>query len=50
MNDERIPLGLFNQQVGGVSVLDLGGRHRQPGQRARGLQNGSTFGIGRIAC
>jgi general secretion pathway protein D len=48
-DDERIPLGLFNQQVGGVSVLDLAGAIDNPANTPSGIQNGSTFGIGRIA-
>jgi general secretion pathway protein D len=48
-DDERIPLGLFNQQVGGVSVLDLAGAIDNPENTPAGIQTGSTFGIGRIA-
>jgi general secretion pathway protein D len=48
-DDERIPLGLFNQQVGGVSVLDLAAGVDNPENAPAGIQTGSTFGIGRIA-
>ena len=48
-DDTRIPLGLFNQQVGGVSVLDLAAGIDNPANAPEGIQSGSTFGIGRIA-
>jgi general secretion pathway protein D len=48
-NDTRIPLGLFNQSVGAVSLLDLANGIDNPANAPEGIQNGSTFGIGRIA-
>lgn len=48
-DDERIPLGLFNNRVGGVSVLDLASAVDNPSTAPEGILNGSTFGIGRIA-
>jgi general secretion pathway protein D len=48
-DDERIPLGLFNQSVGGVSVLDLAAGIDNPENAPAGILSGSTFGIGRIA-
>ncbi|HEX6637734.1 MAG TPA: hypothetical protein VF033_08775, partial [Steroidobacteraceae bacterium] len=48
-DDTRIPLGLFNQQVGGVSVLDLAAGIDDPANAPPGITTGSTFGIGRIA-
>jgi general secretion pathway protein D len=48
-DDERIPLGLFNQRVDGVSVLDLASAVDDPSTTPDGLMRGTTFGIGRIA-
>jgi general secretion pathway protein D len=48
-NDTRIPLGLFNQSVGGVNLLQLAGAIDNPTTAPAGLGTGSTFGIGRIA-
>jgi general secretion pathway protein D len=50
-DDTRIPLGLFNQRVGGVSVVDLAAAVDNPTDAAESIaaSTGSTFGIGRIA-
>jgi len=51
-DDTRIPIGLFNQQVGGVGVLDLAQAIDNPESEAGAAlagASGSTFGIGRIA-
>jgi general secretion pathway protein D len=50
-NDTRIPLGLFNNRVGGVSLVDLASAVDNPSGSASTVAatSGSTFGIGRIA-
>lgn len=50
-NDTRIPLGLFNNRVGGVSLVDLASAVDNPTDSASTVAatSGSTFGIGRIA-
>jgi general secretion pathway protein D len=51
-DDERIPLGVFNQSVGGVNILDLAQAVDNPesqGGARVAASSGSTFGIGRIA-
>jgi general secretion pathway protein D len=50
-DDQRIPLGLFNNRVGGVSIVDLAAAVDNPTDSAASVAatTGSTFGIGRIA-
>jgi general secretion pathway protein D len=51
-DDTRIPIGIFNQSVGGVNVLNLAAAVDDPNSEAGAAvagASGSTFGIGRIA-
>ena len=48
-NDTRIPIGSFQSAVGGVNLATLAAGIDNPANAPAGLQNGSTFGIGRIA-
>jgi general secretion pathway protein D len=51
-DDTRIPVGTFQNQVGGVNLTQLGLAIDNPSNAATiapGLASGTTFGIGRIA-
>jgi general secretion pathway protein D len=46
---KRIPLGLFNQSVGGVGLIDLANAYDDPSNAVDALQTGATFALGRIS-
>ncbi|HEU5138159.1 MAG TPA: type II secretion system secretin GspD [Steroidobacteraceae bacterium] len=47
--DDDMPIGTFQQPVGGVNLFQLARSVDDPGNAALGLNTGTTFGIGRIA-
>jgi general secretion pathway protein D len=48
-SDTRIPVGTFQQQVGGVNLAQLASAIDDPSTAPTALGSGTTFGIGRIA-
>ena len=47
--DDDLPIGTFQQPVGGVNLAALARSIDDPANAALGLNTGTTFGIGRIA-